>query len=48
MQQHALANGLILLTCGIYANVVRFLFPLTIEDEIFAEALGKLEAALKA
>ncbi|MGD1825460.1 4-aminobutyrate--2-oxoglutarate transaminase [Chromobacterium violaceum] len=48
VQQHALANGLILLTCGIYANVVRFLFPLTIEDEIFAEALGKLEAALKA
>ncbi|AOZ50369.1 4-aminobutyrate--2-oxoglutarate transaminase [Chromobacterium vaccinii] len=48
VQQHALANGLILLTCGIYANVVRFLFPLTIEDDIFAEALGKLEAALKA
>ncbi|MGY8627673.1 4-aminobutyrate--2-oxoglutarate transaminase [Chromobacterium violaceum] len=48
VQQRALANGLILLTCGIYANVVRFLFPLTIEDEVFAEALGKLEAALKA
>ncbi|AXE29271.1 4-aminobutyrate--2-oxoglutarate transaminase [Chromobacterium phragmitis] len=48
VQQHALANGLILLTCGLYANVVRFLFPLTIEDDIFAEALGKLEAALKA
>ncbi|MCD4498974.1 4-aminobutyrate--2-oxoglutarate transaminase [Chromobacterium vaccinii] len=48
VQQHALANGLILLTCGVYANVVRFLFPLTIEDDIFAEALGKLEAALKA
>ncbi|OHX20847.1 4-aminobutyrate--2-oxoglutarate transaminase [Chromobacterium sphagni] len=48
VQQHALANGLILLTCGVYANVVRFLFPLTIEDEVFAEALGKLEAALKA
>ncbi|POZ62676.1 4-aminobutyrate--2-oxoglutarate transaminase [Chromobacterium alticapitis] len=48
VQQHALANGLILLTCGVYANVVRFLFPLTIEDEVFAEAMGKLEAALKA
>ncbi|WP_047248900.1 4-aminobutyrate--2-oxoglutarate transaminase [Chromobacterium subtsugae] len=48
VQQHALANGLILLTCGVYANVVRFLFPLTIEDDVFAEALGKLEAALKA
>ncbi|WP_434632872.1 4-aminobutyrate--2-oxoglutarate transaminase [Chromobacterium sp. CV08] len=48
VQQHALDNGLILLTCGVYANVVRFLFPLTIEDDVFAEALGKLEAALKA
>ncbi|AUH49637.1 4-aminobutyrate--2-oxoglutarate transaminase [Chromobacterium sp. ATCC 53434] len=48
VQQHALENGLILLTCGVYANVVRFLFPLTIEDDVFAEALGKLDAALKA
>ncbi|WP_159879744.1 4-aminobutyrate--2-oxoglutarate transaminase [Aquitalea denitrificans] len=48
VQTKALESGLILLTCGVYANVVRFLFPLTIEDEIFAEALGKLEAALKA
>ena len=46
VQQHALANGLILLTCGMYYNVVRFLFPLTIEDAVFDEALGKLEAAL--
>ncbi|NDV11933.1 4-aminobutyrate--2-oxoglutarate transaminase [Crenobacter caeni] len=48
VQAHALANGLILLTCGVNYNVVRFLFPLTIEDEIFAEALSKLEAALLA
>ncbi len=46
VQAHALANGLILLTCGVNYNVVRFLFPLTIEDAIFAEALSKLEAAL--
>lgn len=46
VQAHALANGLILLTCGVNYNVVRFLFPLTIEDTIFAEALSKLEAAL--
>ena len=48
VQAHALENGLILLTCGIYANVVRFLFPLTIEDSVFAEALDKLEAAILA
>ena len=48
VQSKALESGLILLTCGVYGNVLRFLFPLTIEDEIFAEALAKLEAALKA
>ena len=45
-QTHALENGLILLTCGMYYNVMRFLFPVTIEDEIFDESLGILEAAL--
>ncbi|OQS31928.1 4-aminobutyrate--2-oxoglutarate transaminase [Chromobacterium haemolyticum] len=48
VQTKALESGLILLTCGVYANVVRFLFPLTIEDAVFEEALAKLEAALKA
>ncbi|MCB5195486.1 4-aminobutyrate--2-oxoglutarate transaminase [Deefgea salmonis] len=47
IQAHALAQGLILLSCGTYANVIRFLFPLTIEDTVFAEALDILEAALK-
>lgn len=46
-QMHALENGLILLTCGTYYNVMRFLFPITIEDTIFAEALDKIEAALR-
>ncbi len=46
-QTHALENGLILLTCGMYYNVMRFLFPLTIEDTLFAEALDKIEAALR-
>ena len=32
-------RGLILLTCGVYGNVIRFLFPLTIEDSVFEEAL---------
>ncbi|WP_174875368.1 4-aminobutyrate--2-oxoglutarate transaminase [Vogesella oryzae] len=48
VQTKALESGLILLTCGVYGNVVRFLFPLTIEDAIFEEALQKLVAAIKA
>jgi 4-aminobutyrate aminotransferase len=48
VQAEALKRGLILLTCGVYANVIRFLAPITIEDEIFNEALDVLEAALKA
>jgi 4-aminobutyrate aminotransferase len=47
VQQLALADGLILLTCGVYANVVRFLMPLTIQDSVFDEALGKIEKAIK-
>ncbi|MBU3738581.1 MAG: 4-aminobutyrate--2-oxoglutarate transaminase [Rhodoferax sp.] len=39
VQQHALSRGLILLTCGVYGNVIRFLHPLTIPDAQFDEAL---------
>lgn len=39
VQQAALQKGLLLLTCGVYGNVIRFLFPLTIEDSVFEEAL---------
>ena len=46
VQQAALAEGLILLTCGVYLNVVRFLYPLTTEDAVFDEALNILERAL--
>ncbi len=46
VQQAALAEGLILLTCGVYANVIRFLYPLTTEDPVFDEALGIIERAL--
>ena len=46
VQKRAQDAGLLLLTCGVYGNVIRFLFPLTIEDSIFAEALGVLDAAL--
>lgn len=47
VQARALERGLLLLICGAYGNVVRFLFPLTIEDAVFDEALGLLEEALK-
>jgi len=46
VQQRALAGGLMLLTCGVYANAIRFLFPLTTPDAVFAEALDILEDAL--
>ena len=46
VQQAALQHGLILLTCGVYGNVLRFLFPLTIEDAVFNEALGILDHVL--
>ena len=46
VQAAALKRGLLLLTCGVYGNVIRFLFPLTIEDSVFAEGLAKFDAAL--
>ena len=42
----ALENGLILLTCGVYGNVIRFLPPLTVGDDTFTEALDILENAV--
>jgi 4-aminobutyrate aminotransferase len=48
VQARALAQGLILLTCGMDGNVLRFLFPLTIEQATFDEALEILAAALTA
>jgi 4-aminobutyrate aminotransferase len=47
VQAIALAAGLILLTCGVDGNVVRFLFPLTIEQHLFDEALQIIEVAIK-
>lgn len=48
IQQEALKRGLLLLTCGVYGNVIRFLYPLTIEDELFDEALGILAESVDA
>jgi 4-aminobutyrate aminotransferase len=38
---------LLLLTCGVHFNVIRFLMPLTIPDGVFGEALQILEHAIK-
>jgi 4-aminobutyrate aminotransferase len=43
VQSRALERGLLLLVCGVYSNVVRFLFPLTIQDAVFDEAMAILE-----
>ncbi|MCX8956626.1 4-aminobutyrate--2-oxoglutarate transaminase [Erwinia psidii] len=46
IQQKALEQGLILLTCGIHGNVIRFLYPLTIPDAQFRAALNLLSSIL--
>jgi len=47
VQARALQDGLLLLTCGIHFNVIRFLMPLTIPDAVFAEALQVLERSIR-
>ena len=42
----ALKRGLLLLSCGTYLNVIRFLFPLTIQDAVFDEGMTILEEVL--
>ena len=41
-------RGLLLLSCGLYGNVIRLLPPLTIADEDLDEGLGLLDEALAA
>ncbi|TNC70386.1 4-aminobutyrate--2-oxoglutarate transaminase [Rubellimicrobium roseum] len=48
VKAEAQARGLILLTCGVYGNVIRFLAPITIPDDIFAEAMDILEQSVQA
>jgi 4-aminobutyrate aminotransferase len=48
VRTEALKRNLILLTCGVYGNVIRFLAPITIQDEILAEALDILEESIAA
>ncbi|MGH8253737.1 MAG: 4-aminobutyrate--2-oxoglutarate transaminase [Steroidobacteraceae bacterium] len=44
--QSAARHGLLILSCGVYGNVIRFLAPLTIPEALLDEGLDKLEAAL--
>jgi len=40
-----LAEGLVVLTCGTYGNVLRFLPPLVMPEPLLAEGLAILEQA---
>jgi 4-aminobutyrate aminotransferase / (S)-3-amino-2-methylpropionate transaminase / 5-aminovalerate transaminase len=44
--QAALAEGLILISCGVHGNTIRLLNPLTISDALLQEGLAKLGKAL--
>ncbi len=46
LMKAANTRGLILLSCGTYGNVIRFLSPLTASDEIVREGMDIFEAAL--
>ncbi|MFP1645097.1 4-aminobutyrate--2-oxoglutarate transaminase [Pontitalea aquivivens] len=48
VRDEAMKRGLILLTCGVYGNVIRFLSPITIEDAVFDEALDILSESIRA
>lgn len=47
VQEKAMQQGLLLLTCGIYGNVIRFLYPLTIPKEQWLKALEIIKNAIK-
>ncbi len=44
----ALDGGLVLLSCGVYGNVIRILVPLTVSDAVLDDGLAILEQALVA
>ena len=46
--KRAYESGLILLSCGVFANGIRILVPLTASDEVIDEGVGILEKALAA
>jgi 4-aminobutyrate aminotransferase len=46
LMKAANARGLILLSCGTYGNVIRFLSPLTASDDLVREGMDIFEASL--
>ena len=40
-------QGLVLLSCGVYGNMIRFLYPLTIPNALFERAMGIRDVVLK-
>lgn len=46
VQNRALEKSLLLLSCGVHGNVIRFLFPLTIPDAVMDEGLDILADVL--
>ncbi|WP_047218194.1 MULTISPECIES: 4-aminobutyrate--2-oxoglutarate transaminase [Delftia] len=44
--QRAQQQGLLLLTCGLYGNAIRFLYPLTIPEPLFGKALDIIANAI--
>ena len=47
LTKRAAEKGLVLLSCGLYGNVIRFLVPLTASDAIVREGLGIVADALR-
>jgi 4-aminobutyrate aminotransferase/(S)-3-amino-2-methylpropionate transaminase len=47
LTERALKLGLVVLSCGVYGNVIRILVPLTAADEIIDEGMDMLEQAMK-
>jgi 4-aminobutyrate aminotransferase/(S)-3-amino-2-methylpropionate transaminase len=43
----AAEKGLVLLSCGLYGNVIRFLVPITASDAIVREGLGIVAESLR-
>ncbi len=43
----ALEKGLVLLSCGVYGNVIRILVPITADDAVVEEGIQIIEKSLK-
>lgn len=46
--KRAREQGLILLSCGMFGNTIRFLMPVTIEDEVLEEGMAIIERNIEA